>query len=182
MGGEIDYESEPGEGSRFWFTVPCEEAHAAIHAAAALAGVHALVVDAVELTRAITERQLASFDMRFAAVESGEQALAELRSAASRGDPYQLVLADLSIPGMDALELAGVSRSRPELGSPGVLVLTSAPVTPRENGSVRRQRLLDQGSQPLAARPLARAHPLGDDGESEAGSAVAASREPRPAR
>ncbi len=135
MGGAIDFTSTAGEGSRFWFTVPCAEAHAASRAAGELAGVRALIVDAVEMTRGITERQLASFDMRFTAVESGEQALAELSSAALRGDPYRLVLADLSVAGMDGLELAGASRARPELGSPGVLVLTSAPVAPGADGA-----------------------------------------------
>ncbi len=168
MGGTIDFESTPGEGSRFWFTVPCEEAHAVERAVAELAGVHALVVDAVEMTRAITERQLASFQMRFTAVESGEQALAELRSAASRGDPYRLVLADLSIAGMDGLELAGESRSQPELGSPGVIVLTSAPVTHAASGAARANGFLTTAAS-RSQLALSLAHTLSAAaGESEA--------------
>ena len=128
MGGALDFESTLRRGSRFWFTVPCKPAHAATRAAAALVGVRALLVDEDPVTRSITERQLTSFSVRLTAVDDSESALLELTTAAKAADPYRVLLADLSLAGMDGLALAAATRSRPELGSPAVLILTSTPV------------------------------------------------------
>ena len=156
MGGAIGFESTPGAGSRFWFTVPCQAAQAAAKAAKDLAGVRALVVDAVLVTRAITQRQLASLEVRVTGAESGEEALAQLQGAADGGDPYRLVLADLSTPGMDGLELAGISRARPELGSPRVLILTAGPVTPAAQGTSGADGFLNKAVQSLRTGARAR--------------------------
>ena len=68
---------------------------------------------------------LASWGCRFAAAESGEAALAQLGEAARRGDPFQIVLIDMMMPGMDGEELGRRIKSDPQLRTTRLIMLTS---------------------------------------------------------
>ena len=74
-----------------------------------LRGLHALVVDDNETHRQIVERQLDSWAMQSTSAEGGERALELLRAAAARGEPYDVALLDMKMPGMDGLELGAQS-------------------------------------------------------------------------
>ena len=88
MGGEMRVQSEPGGGSTFSFTVTLEKqpeyASPARNVPVDLAGRRALVVDDNRANRTILEKQLSSWGVRTTAVEGGQEALEELRSA---GEP-----------------------------------------------------------------------------------------------
>ena len=103
---------------------------AAAKAAKDLAGVHALVVDAIPVTRAITQRQLASLEVRVTGAESGGKHSHSVQGPADGGDPYRLVLADLSTPGIDGLELARICVHARSSARPGPDP-RGGPVTPR---------------------------------------------------
>jgi PAS domain S-box-containing protein len=106
MGGEIWVESNYGLGSTFlftaWFgigTVETERRRFIPN----LAGVRVLVVDDNALACEILSDALKVFALNVDSVSSGEAALRELAAADSR-DPYQLVVMDWHMPGMDGLE------------------------------------------------------------------------------
>ena len=72
-----------------------------------LAGIRALVVDDNPQAREILSDALRGFALRADAVSSGQEALQAL-SAADSQDPYQLVLMDWHMPGMDGLQASAV--------------------------------------------------------------------------
>ncbi len=128
MGGEIWLESEPGRGSCFHFDASfgaAAETERPDANEAALDGIAALVVDDNAVNRRIMTEMLWQWHMRPASAAGGMEALAMLRQAAQRGEPYRLVLTDCHMPGMDGFDLALQIRNSPHLAQAVVMMLTS---------------------------------------------------------
>jgi len=128
MGGEIDVESQPGRGSRFFFTARFErqppEASAPVPPVR-LAGRRVLVADDNATNRQILRQQLAYWGMRVAAVESGPKALAALREAAEGEAAYDIAILDMKMREMDGLTLARAIRAEAPLARVRLVLLTS---------------------------------------------------------
>ena len=126
MGGELGVESEPGRGSTFSFTVTFEKQPEYVSPArnvrGNLAGRRALVVDDNRANRTILEKQLSSWGVRTSGVGGGPEALREIRSS---GEPYDLAVLDMQMPGMDGMELARRIKADPDLSRIRLVLLTS---------------------------------------------------------
>ncbi len=107
MGGEINVESQKGEGSVFRFTVRMGKRAAVPMSPGDLQGLRTLIVDDNASMRSILQQQLTSWGVHSTMAESGQRALKMLREAADRGEPYELALLDMGMPEMDGMELAG---------------------------------------------------------------------------
>jgi CheY-like chemotaxis protein len=129
MGGDIDFDSRPGQGSEFWVTVPLTpvESHegAARPLPKELRGHRVLIVDDNVTNREILSRQLAWWGLRCRDAASGRQALETLRQAEAVRRPFALALLDVHMPGMDGVELVRAIRAQPSLSSVRLLMLTS---------------------------------------------------------
>jgi signal transduction histidine kinase/CheY-like chemotaxis protein len=129
MGGQIWVESEPGAGSVFIFTAWFGLGSAEVKQrpfVPDLATIRALVVDDNAQAREILGDSLRSFHLRVAAVASGEEAIRELRSADVTDHPYQLVLMDWHMPGMDGLQASAAIRRDSRLKNiPRILMVTA---------------------------------------------------------
>ena len=118
MGGEIHADSEPGEGSTFWFELPFErqapEQEKSYRLSVDLRGRRALVTDDNDMGREILSETMLSFGFKVGTAADGEEALAQLHAAAGEGRPYDLVLMDWKMPGMDGIETSRQIRATPE--------------------------------------------------------------------
>jgi signal transduction histidine kinase/PleD family two-component response regulator/HPt (histidine-containing phosphotransfer) domain-containing protein len=128
MGGSIGVESVEGRGSTFWFTVMLEktaEAGEPPVLPTSLANLRVLVVDDNETNRQILRHQITTWKLREDSAESGLEALKLMRSAAAAGQPYDLALLDMQMPGMDGLALARAIKAETAIASTRLIILTS---------------------------------------------------------
>jgi signal transduction histidine kinase/CheY-like chemotaxis protein len=94
MGGELDFVSASGVGSRFYFSLPCVVAEGVRSkiSQGEPTGRRALIVDASDGWREVLRERLGSWGMRCATEASGARALDALRAASAQGQPYDVAL------------------------------------------------------------------------------------------
>ncbi len=129
MGGGISVTSEAGKGSTFTFSarfgIRTHEAEKPLSAPLDCAGMRVLVVDDNATSREILSETLASFSFDVTQAASGQEALMELESVGT-DKPYELVLMDWKMPGMDGIEAARHIKANRNLNPvPAVLMVTA---------------------------------------------------------
>ncbi|OQA35069.1 MAG: Signal transduction histidine-protein kinase BarA [Betaproteobacteria bacterium ADurb.Bin341] len=130
MGGTIHVESQLGKGSHFTFTACLgvqddskQERRTALPAE--LKGMRVLVVDDNPSAREILSATLESFSFEVNQAASGEEGLAELENSADK-QPYQLVLMDWKMPGMDGIEASERIKTNDKISqTPSILMVTA---------------------------------------------------------
>lgn len=146
MKGEIGAESQQGKGSTFWFSLPLEaveEEERAPILTEQLQGLRLLVVDDNASCRLVIQQQANSWGMHVSTAVNGKQALALLRSQANLEEPFDIVILDHEMPGMNGLELAARIKEDPLVNNNLlVIMLTGLGVAPSSeaarNAGIRR--------------------------------------------
>ena len=114
MGGTVGVDSVHGHGSTFWFTAMLEvgqQQRRALLPQPDLRGRHVLVVDDNDSARAVLSDLLHSMTFEVTAAASGLAAIDCARSAAAAGQPFDAVLLDWQMPGMNGIETAAALRA-----------------------------------------------------------------------
>ena len=128
MGGSLSVKSDPGQGSTFSFTLPLVfdgEPCLTPAPVADLAGLRVLIVDDNEVNRRVVHEQISSLGMRNGSYATGQDALDAIRLAKRGGDPYQIVIADYHMPGIDGAAMAAEIKADPEISHTVIVMLTS---------------------------------------------------------
>ena len=153
MGGELQVQSAPGAGSKFWFAIPLR---AAMAPAAPAAGADAapgrpltlLVAEDDVVSRTLLERMMVKAGHRVMAVEDGSRAVAAVAE-----QRFDAVLMDVRMPVMDGIEAA--RRIREQERAAGVrtpIIALTALALPSDG-----ERCLEAGMDLYLAKPYRRA-------------------------
>ncbi len=157
MGGRIGLARE-GEGNAFWFGIPLAAAPAR-EPAGKLAPrprrLAVLVVEDIAVARMVTATRLRRAGHHVVTVDSAEAALRELATA-----PFDLVLTDLNLPGMNGAALAARMREMDGiLAAVPVLALTAG-ISAEDASQARRTGIRSVLTKPVDAAALGRAMAL----------------------
>ncbi|BBD07393.1 PAS domain S-box protein [Desulfovibrio ferrophilus] len=130
MGGEIHVESEKGKGSQFIFTARFglgkEGRERRNQSVGDLRGMRVLVVDDSATSRDILSDHLSSFSFEVDVAVDGETGLVMLDRAADEGKPYELVIMDWKMPGIDGIEASRRVKKDDHLPKTPVIIMVTA--------------------------------------------------------
>jgi|GEM_PF-2156374 len=129
MGGKIRVDSVPGKGSSFSFTINIEIATEQRTFTKAnstdLRGLKVLVVDDNATSREVLKKMFASLCLDVATASSGEEALRSIE-AHSENKPYDLVLMDWIMPGLNGIETSYAIKNHENMSQvPAILMVTA---------------------------------------------------------
>jgi PAS domain S-box-containing protein len=128
MNGHIGVSSEEGKGSCFFFTALFEhqkEVEKKSDITGDLTGHHILIVDDNETNRYIIREYLTLWHCLFDEAEDAIVAMKKLKDAKLKGCPFEIVLIDMQMPGVDGFSLCEEIIKDSELKETGLIVLTS---------------------------------------------------------
>jgi PAS domain S-box-containing protein len=157
MGGSVGVLSEPGNGSVFWAELPLPSAGDGIasasridaHAEApALLGAHALVVEDNPVNLMICVALLEQQGLRVEQADSGPRALDAVERARAAGDPFDVVLMDVQMPGMSGHEATRRLRERYDATELPIIALTAAALVSE------REQAFDAGMNDFLTKPI----------------------------
>jgi len=124
MGGELDFNSDPGRGSNFFFTLKVEIGENSKNQPIPrdyFKGLSALLVDDNERVRSITASYLREWGWNVCELNSGEEVLKKLRDPLEVSK-YSLCLIDQEMPGIDGWQVASEVHSDSDIKIPLILM------------------------------------------------------------
>jgi PAS domain S-box-containing protein len=128
MGGQIQVDSQPNAGSIFSFSIALRKDVSEPNTPP-LAAHHILVVDDNDLARTVLTRILQKSGCNVESSNSGDEALLALKNTSQ---PFDFVLLDLNMPGMNGLELA--QHIRDDFArTPKLVLVTGANLTTEDD-------------------------------------------------
>jgi PAS domain S-box-containing protein len=128
MGGRMRVESELGSGSSFGFRVPLpidRDAKAEAFDSTLVTGRRVLIVDDIQVNRDLFTEQLGAWDMEAETADDGVEALTKIKAAQNEGRPYDLILLDFLMPGMNGQEFAKLVTQTASIDNPQIIMLSS---------------------------------------------------------
>ncbi len=127
MGSQLQLESEPGQGSTFFFDLKFplgdnKETECATSTEHNLSAISVLVVDDIQINRFIMKKTLSAHGIQVTEASSGAQGLALLRDGKRR---FDLLILDHQMPEMDGLQVAKAIRQEARFNTLKIVVLSS---------------------------------------------------------
>ena len=125
MQGQIGVSSVVGQGSNFWFTAQFEKQAQPANRPRRVPpqDMRVLVVDDNLACARVLGTMLDAWNVRHALVHGGPEALAALRTAKAQGDPFQVALLDMQMPGMSGLALTEEIKADAALADTALIIM-----------------------------------------------------------
>ena len=128
MGGELLVESEPGKGSRFYFSIELELAREPKSVQAIttkLQSLRCLLVDDHPIARTALHETLSSFGWSVVEASSGDEAIAKTMEML-KTKPFDIVYIDWRMPGLDGWETSKkIRKLYPNGHTPNIIMVTA---------------------------------------------------------
>ncbi len=156
MDGRIGVDSRPGEGSTFWFDIPCSAAEARSQGAMADADLdgadlRVLMVDDTAVNRELVRLMLEPLGVRVEEAAGGADAVQAAMTGA-----YDLILMDVRMPGVDGLEATRLIRAASAFNRRTPILALTADVQPENDAACRSAGMDDVIAKPISPRELIR--------------------------
>ncbi len=128
MGGELGVDSVEGQGSTFWFTARFghDEGLNTVYPKLDLKGMRILIVDDSEAQCEIIEHYLSGQQTETTSVRTPDEAITKLLQAAEDRKPFDVIIMDMLMPGMNGITLAQKIRKETIIASTALVTLTSS--------------------------------------------------------
>jgi len=150
MGGEVGLDSQPGSGSRFWFTAWVGRAAPARDRAPPipLAGLRALLVDDLPEALAAISAGLTLLGLQVDGQLSGSAALQSAASQAAASQPFDVMLIDWRMDEMDGIATLQALRRALGAGMPASILVTA------DSGTAVWQQARDARFDAVLVKPI----------------------------
>ena len=125
MEGQIGLQSVVGQGSNFWFTAQFNRQPNPPNRPRRVPpqDIRILVVDDNAACAQVLGTMLDSWNVKHAVAHGGREALAALRAAKAAGDPFQVAVLDMQMPGMTGLALTEEIKADAALHSTQLIIM-----------------------------------------------------------
>ncbi|MGM0430057.1 MAG: response regulator [Pseudomonadota bacterium] len=184
MGGDIGVTSAAGQGSTFYIEVelPLQKEQDNSHhqyLLKKLSGVRILAIDDNLSTREMLYEMLRSYQVDVKVCRTAEQALQVFQQSVEENTPYQLVLVDWRLPGMDGLEFCQTITERYADDVRPKLTLATGYYAEELSEKAKQAGVNDIISKPFTASTLGRSltstlfqRELPDESDAESGDGI----------
>ena len=155
MGGTVGVDTAPGEGSSFWFELPAAAAKAPetrpadIETPADCPPLRVLMVDDTAVNRELVKLMLQPLGLE---VEEAAGGADGVQAAMTR--PYDLILMDVRMPGVDGLEATRLIRAVSALNRRTPILALTADVQPENAAACRNAGMDDVLPKPIVPAEL----------------------------
>ena len=155
MGGQIGVQSTPGMGAEFWFTVKAPACELTVSGDGEQGGAfdarpaRILIVDDSPVNRELVSTLLSVFGHDLSEACGGAEAV-----AAAAEQPFDLILMDLQMPGMDGLSATKAIRAASPFNRATPIVALSANILPTHLDACREAGMNDHIGKPIDTREL----------------------------
>lgn len=128
MDGRISVTSEIGHGSQFSIQIPLPldpEAKAVKFDLSSIKNKKALIIDDIAVNRQVLKEQLESWGVTSDSVADGVEGLKTLKKAQALNEPYDFILLDYLMPGLNGQEWAEMVHNNQAVSAPPIVMLSS---------------------------------------------------------